>query len=100
MPLTWKWRPISFAGKETVRTYIQSLAEALVPEEPVGPVRVKHGYPVPVSIEFRSVAYPCVQTACRMDLFTKAAQLGIQTEFTDGQGHRRVTDPAALEIIV
>jgi 4-alpha-glucanotransferase len=35
-----------------------------------------------------------------MDLFTKTAELGIQTEFIDSQGHRRVTDPAALEIIV
>src|SRR3978361_55787 len=42
----------------------------------------------------------CVQTACRMDLFTKAAELGIQTEFVDGQGHRHVTDAAALEIIL
>ena len=33
-----------------------------------------------------------------MDLFTKAKTLGIQTEFIDGQGHRRVTDAAALEI--
>jgi 4-alpha-glucanotransferase len=35
-----------------------------------------------------------------MDLFTKAKQLGIQTEFIDGQGHRHVTDAAALEIIL
>jgi 4-alpha-glucanotransferase len=35
-----------------------------------------------------------------MDLFAKAADLGIQTEFIDGQGHRRVTEPAALEIIL
>jgi 4-alpha-glucanotransferase len=35
-----------------------------------------------------------------MDLFTKAAELGIQTEFVDGQGHRHVTDAAALEIIL
>jgi 4-alpha-glucanotransferase len=35
-----------------------------------------------------------------MDLFTKAAELGIQTEFIDGQGHRHVTEPAALEIIL
>jgi 4-alpha-glucanotransferase len=35
-----------------------------------------------------------------MDLFTKAAELGIQTEFIDGQGHRRVTEAAALEIIL
>jgi 4-alpha-glucanotransferase len=35
-----------------------------------------------------------------MDLFTKAKDLGIQTEFIDGQGHRHVTDAAALEIIL
>ena len=46
----------------------------------------------------RSVA--ALQTACLMDLFTKAAELGIQTEFYDGQGHRHVTDAAALKIIL
>jgi 4-alpha-glucanotransferase len=35
-----------------------------------------------------------------MDLFTKARDLGIQPEFIDGQGHRHVTDAAALEIIL
>jgi len=35
-----------------------------------------------------------------MDLFTKANELGIQTEFIDGQGHRHVTDQTALQIIV
>jgi 4-alpha-glucanotransferase len=35
-----------------------------------------------------------------MDLFTKAKERGIQTEFIDGQGHRHVTDPAALKIIL
>lgn len=35
-----------------------------------------------------------------MDLLAKAAELGIQTEFYDGQGHRRVTDAAALKIII
>jgi 4-alpha-glucanotransferase len=35
-----------------------------------------------------------------MDLFTKARDLGIQTEFIDGQGHRRVTGEAALKIIL
>jgi 4-alpha-glucanotransferase len=35
-----------------------------------------------------------------MDLFTKAKELGIQTEFIDGQGHRHVTDQTALQIIV
>ena len=35
-----------------------------------------------------------------MDHFTKAKELGIQAEFVDGQGHRHVTDKAALKIIV
>jgi hypothetical protein len=35
-----------------------------------------------------------------MDLFTRARKLGIQTEFVDGQGHRHVTDAAALKIIL
>jgi 4-alpha-glucanotransferase len=35
-----------------------------------------------------------------MDLSTKAKDLGIQTEFSDGQGHRHVTDAAALKIIL
>src|SRR6202035_2355846 len=46
---------------------------------------------------------PCslfVQMACRMDVYTQAKQLGIQTEFVDGQGHRHVTDATALKIIL
>jgi 4-alpha-glucanotransferase len=35
-----------------------------------------------------------------MDLFAKARERGIQTEYIDGQGHRHVTDAAALQIIV
>jgi 4-alpha-glucanotransferase len=35
-----------------------------------------------------------------MDLFTKAKELGIQTEFVDGQGHRHVTGAPALKIIL
>jgi 4-alpha-glucanotransferase len=35
-----------------------------------------------------------------MDLLSKAAELGIQTEFFDGQGRRRATDAAALKIII
>src|ERR1700730_6730028 len=38
--------------------------------------------------------------ACRMDLFSRAKKLGIQTQFVDGQGHRHVTDAAALKIIL
>ena len=32
--------------------------------------------------------------------FYQAKTLGIQTEFLDGQGHGRVTDAAALKIIL
>ncbi|NOJ38123.1 4-alpha-glucanotransferase [Bradyrhizobium australiense] len=35
-----------------------------------------------------------------MDLFAQAKAQGIQTEFVDGQGRRRVTDAAALKIIL
>ena len=35
-----------------------------------------------------------------MDLFNKAKELGIQTDFIDGQGHRHVTDATALKIIL
>jgi 4-alpha-glucanotransferase len=35
-----------------------------------------------------------------MDLFAQAKSQGIQTEFLDGQGQRRVTDAAALKIIL
>ena len=35
-----------------------------------------------------------------MDLYDKAAELGIQTAFFDGQGVRHLTDPTALKIIL
>ena len=35
-----------------------------------------------------------------MDLYAKAAELGIQTGFHDGQGTWQTTDAAALEIIL
>ena len=35
-----------------------------------------------------------------MDLYAKAENLGIQTEFLDGQGRRHVTDPEALKIVL
>jgi 4-alpha-glucanotransferase len=35
-----------------------------------------------------------------MDLYAKAKNLGIMTEYLDGHGQRRVTDPAALKIIL
>src|ERR1700742_3805009 len=38
--------------------------------------------------------------ACRMNVYTRAKELGIQTEFVDGQGHPHVTDAVALKIIL
>src|ERR1700754_1221205 len=38
--------------------------------------------------------------ACRMDVYDRARELAIQTEFVDGQGHRHVTDEIALKIIL
>lgn len=35
-----------------------------------------------------------------MDVFKKAAEAGIQTEFVDALGHRRVTDAAALQVVL
>jgi 4-alpha-glucanotransferase len=35
-----------------------------------------------------------------MDLYNKAKNLGIQTEFLDGHGHRHVTDAEALKVIL
>ncbi|WP_298254375.1 4-alpha-glucanotransferase [Bradyrhizobium sp.] len=35
-----------------------------------------------------------------MDVYDRAKELGIQTEFVDGQGHRHVTDEIALKIIL
>jgi 4-alpha-glucanotransferase len=35
-----------------------------------------------------------------MDLFARAKELGIQTEYIDGQGHRHVTEQAALKVII
>src|SRR5260370_21408931 len=72
----------------------------MVPGEWRGCQRVNHGYPLPASRQFRDVTHRCVQSACRMDLFTQARNLGIQTEFIDGQGHRHVMDAAALKIIL
>src|SRR6187401_1964078 len=51
------------------------------------------------TISRRRQAFACKSTR-RMDLFAQAKRQGIQTEFVDGQGHRRVTDAAALKIIL
>src|SRR5258707_1004197 len=58
-------------------------------------------YLLPVFGQFRDITLMfALQTACRMDLFEIARARGIQTEFLDGQGHRRVTDEAALKIVL
>src|SRR3990170_7252732 len=93
---------VPFPSQERRRSgpIYKAVRRKLVPRERRRRQRVKHGYPLPPLTEFRDTSSCCVQTACRMDLFTKAKELGIQAEFIDGQGHRRVTDPAALKIIL
>jgi 4-alpha-glucanotransferase len=68
---------------------------------------VNHFYPLPESVEFGATSLQTLplrtlfqQMACRMDVFDRAKELGIQTEFVDGQGHRHVTDATALKIIL
>ena len=70
---------------------------------------VSHFYPLPDSVEFAAISLSgllpspslyFLQMACRMDVFSQAKKLGIQTEFVDGQGHRHVTDATALKIIL
>ena len=73
----------------------------MVPAEPSVDARALNTvYLLPVIRQFRDTSHRCVQTMCRMDLFAKAKDLGIQTEFVDGQGHRHVTAAAALKIIL
>ena len=98
-PLTWKWG--SGHRKETCRAYIESRSPS---NGSRGNAR-RGGALDTLSPSFfwtilRRSPVLCVQTACRMNLFTEANNRGIQTEFLDGQGHRRVTDAAALEIIL
>src|SRR4029453_19415306 len=74
---------------------------ALVPSEPLLDTSVKHCLsPYRNWTISRHRFDVCVQSMCRMNLFDQADAQGIQTEFVDGQGHRRVTDAAALKIIL
>lgn len=57
-------------------------------------------YPVPILRIWRRFRGVALIEACRMNPYDQAAALGIQTEFYDGNGHHRVTDPAALTEIL
>src|SRR5271169_1159197 len=97
-PLIWKRRP---GCGSVFQAYIQSRSWALVPVERLGGESV--GYLLSPSCTWTILRRPppsCVQTACRMNLFTQAKNLGILTEFVDGQGHHHVTGEAALKIIL
>src|SRR5579864_5887639 len=73
----------------------------MVPGERLRRSSVNHCYPLPTFREFCDARWDCrVQAMCRMDLFARARELGIETEFVDGQGRRHVTDAAALKIIL
>ena len=61
---------------------------------------VRHLYLLPVIGQFRDIG---LMFACKVRAewtFCSSQSPGIQTEFLDGQGHRRVTDAAALKIIL
>src|SRR5438128_5846431 len=47
----------------------------------------------------RHLRHSRVQTTCRMNLFAKARDLGIQTDFIDGHGNPHVTAADALKVI-
>src|SRR5882724_5057090 len=79
---------------------IKPFAGHWFPREHGGELGVEKGYPLLVSKESFHLSQRDVQTACRMDLFARAKELEIQTEFVDGQGRRHVTDEAALKIIL
>src|ERR1700693_4348837 len=88
------------AKGDALDIYTKPFAGHWFPWERRGRESVKHGYPITKYMEFATAPSRCVQMACRMDLFTRARKLGIQTEFVDGQCHIHVTDAVALRIIL
>src|SRR5712691_1968568 len=72
----------------------------MVPLEPNSANGVSH-LPSPSDIWTisRQPRHSRVQTTCRMNLFAKAKDLGIQTDFIDGHGNPHVTAPDALKVI-
>src|SRR5262245_18291393 len=72
----------------------------MVPLEPIPAANVNHLLsPSCIWTISRLPRHSRVQTTCRMNLFAKARDLGIQTEFVDGHGHPHVTAPDALKVI-
>jgi 4-alpha-glucanotransferase len=101
MPLTGKPRPVSIPGHERLpKLYTKPRAGHWFPGERRRGGRVRDGYVLLQSAEFRDLAAISVETACHMDLLEKARELGIQTAFIDGQGRERVTGAEALRIII
>src|ERR1043165_3995584 len=72
----------------------------MVPLEPIPAAGVNHLlYPSRIWTISRPHRHSRVQTACRMNLFAKAKDLGIQTEFIDGHGQPHVTAADALKVV-
>src|SRR5262245_49174471 len=72
----------------------------MVPLEPIPAANVNHLLsPSCIWTISRLPRHSRVQTVCRMNLFAKARDLGIQTEFIDGHGHPHVTAAEALEVV-
>src|SRR5437660_10215694 len=72
----------------------------MVPLEPNSANGVSH-LPSPSDIWTisRQPRHSRVQTTSRMNLFAKAKDLGIQTEFIDGHGNPHVTAAEALKVV-
>src|SRR5262245_29918374 len=72
----------------------------MVPLEPIPAANVNHLLsPSCIWTISRLPRHSRVQTTCRMNLFAKAKDLGIQTEFIDGHGQPHVTAADALQVV-
>src|SRR5262245_23537716 len=72
----------------------------MVPLEPIPAASVNHLLsPSCIWTISRLPRHSRVQTTCRMNLFSKAKDLGIQTEFVDGHGQPHVTAAEALQVV-
>ena len=90
-------------GKETFRTYIQSRSSGhWFPGN--GEATASELNTAILFLHLENFATPRSDVACKQraewTFSPKPENLGIQTEFVDGQGHRHVTDAAALKIIL
>src|ERR1700755_849529 len=100
MPLTWNRRASSLARAGAPDVYRMQLARQMFPLGTGDGVRALACLSSSPACRISHAPSRIVQTACRMDLYSQAQNLGILTQFVDGQGQTRLTDEAALKIII